>query len=226
MANSHERSWNEIDKWHCNNDLSYVERNIKMAEKKWTISGYQFATQEDYEKAKKEGESVVYIKAHTDMTDKQQVLKVYNKAVDKKMFQTVIGYEFLHQLYAFILKNNVVEQEYIKNIPVRKQIEEKNLPEDVEKATALAEQYRVLYEDAKEKKKQSKIVNVSLALLIIIMIGMVYYNYNSYNEDAVIDKYATWEAELEEREAAVKEKEEAFSEQQVDNDEKEKNAKE
>ena len=159
------------------------------------------------------------------MTDKQQVLKVYNKAVDKKMFQTVIGYEFLHQLYAFILKNNVVEQEYIKNIPVRKQIEEKNLPEDVEKANALAEQYRVLYEDAKEKKKQSKIVNVSLALLIIIMIGMVYYNYNSYNEDAVIDKYATWEAELEEREAAVKEKEEAFSEQQVDNDEKEKNAK-
>ena len=197
-----------------------------MAEKKWTISGYEFATKEDYDKAKKEGESVVYIKAHTDMSDKKQVLKIYNKAVDTKMFQTVIGYEFLHQLYAIILKSKVVEQEYIKNIPVRKQMEEKKLPEDVEKANALAEQYRVLYEDAKEKKKQSKIVNVSLALLIIIMIGMVYYNYNSYNEDAVIDKYATWEAELEEREAAVKEKEEALSEQQVDNDEKEKNAKE
>ena len=196
-----------------------------MAEKKWTISGYQFATQEDYEKAKKEGESVVYIKAHTDMTDKQQVLKVYNKAVDKKMFQTVIGYEFLHQLYAFILKNNVVEQEYIKNIPVRKQIEEKNLPEDVEKANALAEQYRVLYEDTKEKKKRSKIVNVFLILLIVIMIGMVYYNYDSYNEEAVLDKYATWEAELEEREAAVKEKEEALSEQRV-NDERDKSVKE
>lgn len=196
-----------------------------MAEKKWTISGYQFATKEDYEKARKEGESVMYIKVHTDMTDKQQVLKIYNKAVDTKMFQTVIGYEFLHQLYAFILKNNVVEQEYIKNIPVRKQMEEKKLPEDVEKANALAEQYRVLYEDTKEKKKRSKIVNVFLILLIVIMIGMVYYNYNSYNEEAVLDKYATWEAELEEREAAVKEKEEALSEQQV-NDERDKSVKE
>lgn len=188
-----------------------------MTEKKWTIGGYEFATKEDYEKAKKEGESVVYIKAHTDMTDKQQVLKIYNKAVDTKMFQTVIGYEFLHQLYALILKNKVVEQEYIKSIPVRKQIKEKELPEDVQKANELAEQYRVLYEDTKEKKKRSKIVNVFLTLLIIIMIGMVYYNYESYNEAAVVDKYATWEAELEEREAAVKEKEDALSQKQFEN---------
>lgn len=185
-----------------------------MAEKKWTISGYEFATKEDYDKAKKEGESVVYIKAHTDMSDKKQVLKIYNKAVDTKMFQTVIGYEFLHQLYAIILKSKVVEQEYIKNIPVRKQMEDKQLPEDVEKANALAEQYRVLYEDTKERKKRSKIVNVFLSLLIVIMIGMVYYNYNSYNEATVIDKYAAWEAELEEREAAVKEKEEQLSKEQ------------
>lgn len=196
-----------------------------MAEKKWTISGYEFATKEDYEKAKKEGESVLYIKAHTDMSDKQQVLKVYNKAVDTKMFQTVIGYEFLHQLYAFILKNNVVEQEYIKNIPVRKQMNEKELPEDVEKANALAEQYRVLYEDIKEKKKLSKIVNVFLSLLIVIMIGMVYYNYNSYNEDTVLDKYSAWEAELEEREAAVEEREKALSKEQV-NDAEDKDLKE
>lgn len=194
-----------------------------MAEEKWVISGYQFATKEDYEKAKKEGESIVYIKAHTDMSDKQQVLKIYNKAVDQKMFQTVLGYEFLHQLYAIILKNEVVEQEYIKKIPVRKQVEEKELPKDVEEANKKAEQYRVLYEDARETKKRSKIISGFLVLLIAVMIGMVYFNYNNYNEEAILDKYAAWETELEEREAAVKKKEEQLSKEQ--SDEKEKNVK-
>lgn len=178
-----------------------------MAEDKWVISGYEFATKDDYEKAKKEAESVVYIKAHTDMTDAQQVLKIYNKASDMKMFQTVIGYEFMHQLYAVLVKKKVMEPEYLKNIPVRKQAREQELPEDVESANRLAEQYRVLYEDSKQKRKQQKIVIAFLFLLIGVMVTMVYFNYNTYDENQVLDKYSVWESELEEREAAVKEKE-------------------
>lgn len=178
-----------------------------MAEDKWIINGYEFAAKDDYEQAKKEAESVVYIKAHTDMTDAQQVLKLYNKASDMKMFQTVIGYEFMHQLYAVLVKKNVMEPEYLKTIPVRKQARGQELPEDVESANRLSEQYRVLYEDSKEKRKQQKIVIVFLFLLIGVMVTMVYFNYNTYDENEVLDKYSTWEAELEEREAAVKEKE-------------------
>lgn len=178
-----------------------------MAEDKWVISGYEFATKDDYEKAKKEAESVVYIKAHTDMTDAQQVLKIYNKASDMKMFQTVIGYEFMHQLYAVLVKKKVMEPEYLKTIPVRKQAREQELPEDVESANRLAEQYRVLYEDSKQKRKQQKIVIAFLFLLIGVMVTMVYFNYNTYDENQVLDKYSVWESELEEREAAVKEKE-------------------
>lgn len=183
-----------------------------MSEEKWVISGYCFATKEDYEKAKKEGESIVYIKAHTNMTNYQQLLKIYNKAVDTNMFQTVLGYEFLHQLYAIIVKNHVVEPEYMKPIPISKQIAEKELPKDIEEANQRAEQYRRLYEDSREKKKQVGIVSGFLVLLIVIMVTMVYFQWNSNSEEAVLDKYATWEAELEEREAAVKEKESKLQE--------------
>lgn len=178
-----------------------------MAEEKWIISGYEFSTKEDYEKAKKEAESVLYIKAHTDMANAQQVLKVYNKASDMKMFQTVIGYEFMHQLYAILVKKKVMEPEYLKTIPIQKQVRERELPEDVEEANRLSEQYRVLYEDSKEKRKRQRIVIVFLFLLIGLMVAMVYLNYNTYDENEVIDRYSTWETELEEREEAVREKE-------------------
>ena len=191
-----------------------------MANEKWIISGYEFASKEDYEKAKKEAESVMYIKAHTDMTDTQQVLKVYNKASDMKMFRTVIGYEFMHQLYAVLVKKKVMEPEYLKTIPVCKQAKEQELPEDVESANRLSEQYRVLYEDSKEKRKQQKIIIAFLVLLIGLMMAMVYFNYNTYDENEVLDKYSTWEAELEEREAAVKEKEEGLGITDVQEEEK------
>lgn len=197
----------EIEKF---NVVKKTKRGVTMAEEKWIISGYEFATKGDYEKAKKEAESVMYIKAHTDMTDTQQVLKIYNKASDMKMFQTVVGYEFMHQLYAILVKKKVMEPEYLKTIPVCKQAKERDLPEDVESANRLSEQYRVLYEDSKEKRKQQKIIIVFLILLIGAMVAMVYFNYNTYDENEVLDKYSTWEAELEEREAALKEKEEAL----------------
>ena len=186
-----------------------------MEEENWKISGYQFSTREDYEKAKKEAESVLYIKAHTDMKNPQQVLKVYNKASDMKMFQTVIGYEFMHQLYSYLVKNKVMEPEYLKTIPVKKQASERELPEDVQEANKLSEQYRVLYEDSKERRKQQRIVIVFLGILIAAMIAMVYVNYNTYDENAVIDRYSSWEAELEEREAAVEERETAVEKQEA-----------
>ena len=178
-----------------------------MAEEKWVISGYEFSTQKDYENAKKEAESVLYIKAHTDLTDTQQVLKLYNKASDMKMFRTVIGYEFMHQLYGILVKKKVMEPQYLKTIPISQQVSQQEIPEDIETAMKATQQYRVLYEDSKEKRKLQRIVIGFLVALIIGMIGMVYFNYHTYDENAVLDKYSSWETELEEREAAIAEKE-------------------
>ena len=179
-----------------------------MEKEKWSLNGYAFSTKEDFEKAKKEAESIMYIKAHVNMQNSQQVLKLYNKAVDTKMFHTVIGYEFLHQLYTYLIKNKVIEVEYIKNIPVRKQIVDTEVPEDLEAANKKAEQFRLLYEDAVEKRKQRNIIIGFLVFLICLMIAMVYFNYKSYDENQILDKYSAWEAELEEREQEIEKKEE------------------
>lgn len=185
-----------------------------MADEKWIVNGYEFATREDYDKAKKEAESIAYIKAHTNMKDKQQMLKIYNRASENKMFHTVIGYDFMHQLYLYLIKNEVMEKQYIKTIPVDKAVSQRKLPEDVEAANKLAEQYRVLYQDSKDKRKLQRIIICFLGGLIILMMVMVYFNYRTYDEDAVLDKYSAWEEELKERENAVTEKEQQWKEQQ------------
>lgn len=181
-----------------------------MAEEKWEIAGYAFSNKQDYEKAKKEEDSISYIKERTNWKDKQQLLKIYNKAVDSKMFRTVLGYEFMHQLRTMVAKSGVIEEEYIKPIPIFQQGSEKELPENAEEAVKLANQYRRLYEMAKEEKKRLKIIIGFFVLTICLMMGLAYTNYKTYDESAVLDKYAGWEAELEQREAAIKDKEREF----------------
>ena len=46
----------------------------------------------------KEKETIGYIVANTNMSDMKAVLKVYNKALDKKSFQTVVGLEFVNNM--------------------------------------------------------------------------------------------------------------------------------
>lgn len=188
-----------------------------MSDSKRIISGYEFETDEDYENAKREAESVLYIKAHTDLTDNQQVLKLYNKASDMKMFKTVIGYEFMHQLYGTLIKKKVIEEEYIKSIPVMKQ-KNKELPEEIEEANKRSEQYRILYENSKSNRKLQNIIIVFLIFLIGLMMVMVYFNYTTYDEEKVIDKYSSWEVELQQREDAVRAKEKQLGIQYEENE--------
>ncbi|MBQ1689337.1 MAG: hypothetical protein II073_08675 [Lachnospiraceae bacterium] len=181
-----------------------------MTEKKWFIAGYVFQSEEAYRIAKQESESIIYIKSHTNLQDMKQVLKLYNKAVEGNMFQTVIGYEFLHQLYAILVKNKVMEPQYLRPIAVRFQPQREALPEDIQAANKRGEQYRYLYENALVQRRNSRIVTTFLAGLILAMIVMVYFNYRTYDENAILDKYASWEQKLEEREQAVREKEKAL----------------
>lgn len=186
------------------------QRGIAMAEEKWEVSGFLFSSDAEYEKAKKEAESIAYIKERTNWKDQQQLLKIYNKAAENKMFQTVVGYEFMRQLRSVVIKSGIVEEKYVKTIPVIQQSSNVNLPEDAEEIAKLAEQYRNLYDLSKEEKKRLKIVIGFLVLLVCSMMALAYTNYRTYDETAVLDKYSKWETELEEREARIKAKEKSL----------------
>ena len=66
-------------------------------DKRFILDGFVFSTRKDYERACKEKETIEYLVANSNMSDMKAVLKIYNKAVEKKSFQTVIGLEFIEK---------------------------------------------------------------------------------------------------------------------------------
>lgn len=178
-----------------------------MAEKEWIIKGYQFFTYQEYEKAAKELETVTYIKAKLNLNDMNQVLKVYNGMIEKNMFYTMIGYEFLKQLRVLLVKNQVIDESILKPIPIQN-IVTANTKE--KKAEIAAEKYKTLYEGLQGKRDSSKIIIGILILMIGIMGAVTVYNNKNntnYNEEKLIDKYESWQQQLEEKEQELEERE-------------------
>lgn len=170
------------------------------------INGYEFSNKESFEKAKKEQEAIIYIKGHTDFNNINQVIKVYNKAIEKKMFATIIGYEFLKQMRTLILKKGILEESEITPIYIKQEVGKANLSKDEKEA----EKYQLLYESEKTNKM---IMKIAIVILLLVIACMIYISKNGKNsvisdyENRIINQYEGWETQLEEREKAVEEKE-------------------
>lgn len=172
--------------------------------------GFCFMDAKEFKEAKREAESIEYIKANTDLNDRNKALKLYHKLVDRKTFKSIIGYVFLKELQNKILQDGIVTPDNLPNIIVEKNAK---IPkayantlemEKVERHKEILENYRIRHRNA-------RIINFFLVVIIIAMIAISLFRDRTVFvefENQVIDKYASWEEELQERENALKEKEE------------------
>lgn len=182
-----------------------------MEKEKLCIDGYRFTDRESYEKAKKEQEAVIYIKAHTNFNNINQVIKVYNKAIEKEMFSTIIGYEFLKQVRNLIIKKGILEESEIAPITIIREKTETNILSEQKQK----EKYKLLYENEKNNKT---ILKAAIVILVLVIAAMIYISKNGKNsiisdyENRIINQYEEWEMQLEEREKAIEEKEKVLEE--------------
>lgn len=179
------------------------------------IKDYVFTNKKEYDKAKKELDAITYMKANSDFTDPKMVYKIYSRLLDKGTFQTVIGYEFLKELRAMVIQGGIIAEQEVKPIPVRT----KNFVPKEEKYSDTASDARevrklqALYEKEKNGKLSMKII---IGFLTVIIIGMLavaqftpYSVFTNY-EDKIVNKYAQWQEELEEKEAELNAREEGL----------------
>jgi len=167
---------------------------------RYNVNGFLFETEKEAEIAKRELEGIKYIQTKTDMENPEMVFQVYNNLIEQKLFETPIGYCFLNEIREYLLMIPAIENEDIKEIPVI-HIKEKNLEKP-----------------EKEKPKKVKNINYKLRCMIfmtttlilaISVITMMFLTSTSDNvnilnyENKIIDKYSTWEQELEARESAL-----------------------
>lgn len=181
-----------------------------MGEKE-TIGSFVFESREAYDRAVQEAEVIQQLRKKADISNPKTALKVYNKSVADKLFETVIGYNFLYELRKYIIDSGLASDHTLAEIPIKEVA--KQQPDTLSARPAHEGRFQRLYEGQRLLNRKMKI---ALTALVILLIGFVVINfkleysiftyftdYKSAMEEELIDKYEKWENELINREKAL-----------------------
>ena len=176
----------------------------KVKERKNTVNGYVFGSDEDVALAEKELTAIKIIDAKAKDQNVASVLKIYQMALDKKVFRTPVGYAYLHELQKRLIALGVNKDD-IAGIPLFQIYS----PAKEEKAPR---EYIIPKKKDKYKRRNTilTLVNIILIILIIFMFAISFSgsspNVINYRR-ALENEYSSWKQELDEREKAIKQKE-------------------
>ena len=203
---------------------------MEQLQETYEAGGFVFRTKKEAELAQREIEGTKYLRQKLDMENPNAVFSIYQNLIEQDLFETPVGYCFLKELRDYLLMIPAISNEEVLAIPIRypqTEEEEKKQKKEQKKEEQRKELQREK-EKAKNKKEQKKegknykgrcqfFMVTSLILLISVVSMMLLAatsdNVNILNyENKLIDKYSSWEQELEEREQAVKEQEQALEE--------------
>lgn len=194
-------------------------------EKKYVLDGYSFSTMAEYERAKKEKETIAYVSANTDMSNMKEVYKVYKLAVEKKSFQTVFGLEFMQDLRRRLVGSGIIPEDVLEPVPVGRPVSgvQARRPEGESPGSAntagkmnptAVEREIKKYQEAYQKAKAGSIIKNFLIAVLVLVVGVMLYITSKYQysiltyftdyeekiRNEIVDEYEEWEKQLEERE--------------------------
>lgn len=179
----------------------------------YIIEGFSFKTQEEAEAAKKDIQSIKYIKNRSVNLKHDKLLEVYNKLITDKMLTTPIGIAFLNEFREQLVMYPDIDNDLI--LPI--EISQKIVVKEISSRTDYNEvniSKKELKKDYKVRYKNSLIINFILALAILAMLIIVNTsnNINILNyKDKLTDRYQQWEQELNQREQKIKELESKYN---------------
>ena len=188
----------------------------------YTVNEYLFENKEDYEAALQEKKGIKYLSAQLDLNQTDKVISLYNEMIEKHVFQTPVGMDYLKKLRENVAAKNPDRLSDMRKIPViSTNHKAKN---EVSKyvnnqAEARVEAMEAVVRKNKENRRTSLILNFVLAALVVVMfvISMTSSNVNILNYERVLqDKYAGWAEELSEKEERLKELENELGQKAVE----------
>lgn len=181
-----------------------------MEEHNLIVEGYAFANEEDACLAREELKKVHFFDTKMDYSNTENVLMLFQKILEERVFRTQIGMDYLHRLQS-LLRERGVEPDRIPVIPInavyRPQINKQQRPQTPQRVE--------MHEKQREHMllRSSLIINAAMVILVIILftITLKSDNPNILNyEKALVNKYAAWEQNLSERENKVREAERQY----------------
>ncbi|MCF0128267.1 MAG: hypothetical protein HUJ70_06825 [Pseudobutyrivibrio sp.] len=202
----------------------------------YKVGDYTFYDEPTAKKAAGELKAIEYMLPQLEKAKDKEVLKAYNQLIQRRMFTTAVGMSFLQQLRNRLLTTRGINKSEILPLYDLESGEDSQKPENtnntkkaVDKQKAVATKTRK--QNKKNRKPEKKIslqeenrrlkaansilLTISLALMIVV-VGMFYVSstINSPNilnyEEFIINKYASWQQDLEEKELELLERERAL----------------
>ena len=178
-------------------------------EESLVVEGYRFATIADAETARLEKKKIDNLEQHLDFRNIQNVLMVYNKAIDNRVFLTPLGSAYLQRMRNQLIKCGMSEEK-VRPVPLYSTFSNKTESSGFIRKSLEARGVKPEY---KGRFVTSVCIHVLLAAAIGVLILLslrsdlpTIVNYRT----AIVNEYSEWEQELQERERVVREAERAL----------------
>lgn len=166
------------------------------------VGGYRFATIADAETARMEIKKVESLEQRLDYRKPQNVLLVYNRAVENQVFLTPVGLSYLQKMQNEMKKWGVPADK-IQPVPLYGTFSNKTA-----NSRLIRQSVAQRHPEYRGRFVTSVLINVVLVFLVaaMFMIALDSDNPNIINyRQAVENEYSEWEQELTEREQALRE---------------------
>lgn len=183
-------------------------------EENFTVAGYTFTTKEAADDARNEMNAIRYVSSKTDRKDPKQIYILYNTMLDKELFKTPVGLDYLKDLQQYLYNNKDIPNDKIRPIPINSELQSM-LTDKTEMTKTRSRLVGLTKERNKYKDRFIRMVIINIALVIVV-IAMAVIMATSQTptiinyENKIQDKYAGWEEELQSREAQVKQLEQQY----------------
>ncbi len=174
------------------------------------VGGYQFNSKADADKARDEQKKIAYIEAHMNMDNPESVLTIYEKMLSNRIFATPVGLDFLKEIRDYLISREEIDNESVKPLELNRMYslgQESVTEEELPKRRVVPAKKKNPFE---ERFFFSLVLNILLVIAVVVMfiIATTSDNPNIINyENSLVNKYASWEQDLREREDRIREEE-------------------
>lgn len=182
----------------------------------YRIDGFAYTSKEQAKQAKKEKDGIAYIRQNTNLNDPDVVLRLYNKMIDEKFFETEVGITFLKELQQELIMSSYIADSEIKPIPVREYVHaEHEKEEQKEEKERLEHREKILQANADSEYKTKFYLATFFAIIFAVALlgifSITYFSGSSKTilnyEEKITDQYSSWEVQLKEKEQELNERE-------------------
>lgn len=182
---------------------------------KFMVGGYEFATKEEAQLAKDELNAIKYLSQKTNSKDPKQVYSLYNKIIERKLFSTHVGMNYLKNLQTFLYRSDEIPNDKIQPIPINAETQgEINIRR--ERSEFKSELRDMSVKVAKYKNNFTRVMIINVVLIIIIIAMFVILNTSSNPniinyEVNIQNKYSQWQEQLQSQEESLNARENALN---------------